>query len=61
MSGRSSSAALEEGVKELAILLLRRYGAFNSYFESARLDLRSDNSNQRREDGHVDWCCDDIF
>ena len=61
MSGHGSSATLEEGIEELAVFFLRRDDAFTLCFKSARLDLRGNNYHQRRDDGHVDGWCADLF
>lgn len=54
------SAALEEGLKELAVFFLIRYGTFCFGFNGARPDLSHDNYHQRRDDGQVDGSCDDL-
>ena len=54
MSGRDFSAAVEEAVEELAVcFFLRRYGAFDSWFRNAALDLTVEKFDHRSRHGHV--------
>lgn len=59
---RDSGAALEEGLKKLAVLFLVGHGTFCFCFKEGRLGLRHGKYHQRRyDDGRVDGWCDNLF